>query len=457
MSVRRLSDAFYLNGHSLYLVGGYVRDRLLGVDSKDIDFTTDAPPDIIKRILNGVDGVKDIYSVGEKFGTIGCKIGTLEIEITTYRTEVYDEGNRKPKVVFGESLEEDLARRDFTMNAMAINTRDTRDSVDPFGGKADIDNKLVRAVGNPDERFTDDPLRMLRAVRFAAKYGFAVEGETAESIKRNRYMLTAISAERIRDELDKMLMGNSPTHAFRMLAMFELLHVILPELQATMDVSQEGPYHRGQTVFNHTMNVVEGVPPVHHLRWAALLHDLGKADTKTMSEDGIAHFYGHELDSAFKANNICKRLRFPNELTRQVVFLVRQHMRPHALMRNDYGEKAVRRFILESTLEDIVGVDDLLTLNAADLSSRNGDLDRWALLVDNVKQVQNRVDVPNVESPLSGDMLMAIFNLQPGPTVGALKTYLRELVIDGVLEEGDQVHAVNLAKEWFYDAYDDRE
>src|SRR5918995_901727 len=340
--IGRLGEAFRDAGHELYLVGGYVRDKLLGGDGEakpDADATTGARPEEIKRLLR--PHAEHLWDVGERFGTIGATVDGFEVEVTTYRSDLYTEGSRHPEVRFGESLEEDLARRDFTINAVAADAL-TGEILDPFGGRKDLESGVIRPVGDPLDRMRDDPLRMLRAVRFQATLStpekpFALTPDLEEAIRNNAHWLESISAERIRDEFEKILLSENVAQGLQTLVRLGLMPYVVPEFMETVDVEQEAEFHH-KDVFEHTLIVVSSVETDPILRKAAFFHDIGKPrtlvyehrctycgakSTSKRSEEGECercggrtiprriHFYGHENVGAAIARRAMHRLAYP--------------------------------------------------------------------------------------------------------------------------------------------------
>jgi poly(A) polymerase len=465
--LRRLGAVFAAAGHRLYLVGGSVRDRLLGRPGHDLDLTTAAPPDEIKRLAQRVhpDG---IYDVGARFGTIGLVFrrpapspeearggsepgpaverpgdGTADhVEITTFRTEQYLDGTRQPTVSFGTSLEQDLARRDFTMNAIAQDVV-SGDLDDPFGGAADIAQQTIRAVGDPAERFAEDPLRMLRAVRFAAQLGFTIEPATLAAIREGAGELERISKERIAQELNRILLSPRPSLGIRLATNLGLMAHAIPEVLPMRGVSQRPLHHKD--VFEHTMGVVENTPPDILLRWAALLHDVGKPRTRSL-QHGQVHFFGHEEVGERLARQILRRLHFEARFVERVCKLVRMHLRVNSY-ESDWTDSAVRRLLREAGDE----LEALIQLSRADVTSYRQERVHAAYLRADeferrCRELLAREDVARLHSPLDGDELMALFGKGPGPWIKPLKDYLLDLVLEGQLDQDDKETATALVK-----------
>lgn len=483
--VQTLARLFHEEGYELYVVGGTVRDELLGrTASPDLDLTTNARPDAIKRIVARTHPAA-LITVGEQFGTVRIHYARLTtnkpadeaeqahnqtsaapspvalivetppdvdvIEITTYRSDTYTSDSRKPEVTFGNTLDGDLLRRDFTINAMARDPL-TGMIVDPYGGREDLAQRLIRAVGDqPDVRFQQDPLRMLRAARFAAQLDFRIDEQTAEAITRQAGLLQRISRERIRDEFTKLLVSPRPALGLRLLVDLGLMPYIVPEVMDLRGVSQR-PAH-SKDVYDHVLKVVERIPARPATRWAALLHDIAKPRTKTV-EHGKVHFFGHEDVGANMARDILRHLRFDRAFIDYVSQLVSMHMRANAYAA-DWTDGAVRRLMLEAG----AGLPDLLDLSRADITSYRPE---------KVSQAEARVDelgararwltqeaerVP-LKSPIDGNDLMAIFDRGPGPWLRPVKDYLLNLVIDGTLAPDDREGAI-VAVRRFLDEHDD--
>src|SRR5256712_52596 len=345
--ITRLAEAFRAQHKQLYIVGGTVRDVLLHrEDSNDEDLATDATPDEIKRIVAPTHP-NAVVLVGERFGTVRLLYRKVVIEITTFRSEQYNPESRKPEVCFGTELEEDLLRRDFTINAMALHPL-TGEIYDPFGGRQDLEAHVLRAVGNePDKRFDEDPLRLMRAVRFAAQLDFTIEPETMHSITRQAAKLQKISRERIRDEMNKLLVSPHPAKGLDLLVELGLMEWIVPEVLELRGVSQQPQASiRSKDVYAHVLRVVERSSPRLITRWSALLHDIAKPRTRVI-EDGKVHFFGHEELGAHMTRDILKRLHFDRDFIENVSRIVRLHMRANAYT-SEWTDGAERRPILDS-------------------------------------------------------------------------------------------------------------
>jgi poly(A) polymerase len=439
----RLGQAFAAANRELYLVGGLVRDVLLGAPvGKDLDFATDASPPETERLLASVRG--KVFKIGEKFGTIGAVFDLVQVEVTTYRAEAYEPGSRKPAVFFRGQLNDDLARRDFTINAIAVDV-ESGEVRDPFGGQADLASGLIRAVGEAGERFREDPLRLLRAVRFASQLGFEMDPETAQAIRAAAPALASISRERVRDELQKALLGPAPSRGIRLLCDLGLAEFSLPDVPRLRGMQQEQGRHKD--VFSHTLQVLDRTPPRVALRWAALLHDIAKPATKRV-EHGKVTFHGHDRKGERMARRILVDLRQPSELVDRVGRLVGMHLRANAY-EGEWTDSAVRRFVLEVG-DDLI--EDLLLLSRADVTT--GRVERRTEIARSVAELERRIvelrvaeDLARIASPLDGADLMAMFGRGPGRWIQPIKDHLRELVIDGELAVGDKAAAEPIARQ----------
>src|ERR687897_92630 len=449
---RSLADIFGAAGKELHLVGGIVRDALLGrARLADLDFATSAQPPQTRELIESA-GASSVYLVGERFGTIGAIFGEapdrLQVEVTTYRREDYPNDDRFPEVAFDATLIDDLARRDFTMNAIAIDAR-SGEMIDPWEGEADIAQALVRAVGDPDERFGEDPLRLLRAARFVSQLGFRLDWRTEQAMALQAPSLARISRERILAELTLLLLGEYVDHGLDALRRTGLLQVALPEIEpltteAEADLAPR--LGREKDLWDHTVRVVRQTPPRPAVRWAALLHDAAKPLTRSVGLDGEVHFFGHERLGAELANRALGRLNAERALRSAVRTLGELHGRP-AAYDPTWTDSAVRRLALDTG--DLW--DDLLDLAAADVTSgREHKRIAAARRVDSLRarfaHLQDEMELARLESPLDGNDLMRIFDRPPGPWIKGIKNHLRELVIDGVLSPDDQDGAMQVAR-----------
>lgn len=458
--VTTLGDAFATAGHQLYLVGGIVRDLLLDrpvvdgiVDRRagDLDFATSATPEGTRAIAATLPHTS-LYDVGERFGTIGVVFpGTPEpvpVEMTTFRSETYEPGSRHPVVAYGSSIEDDLARRDITINAIAVDVR-TGELRDPFHGQADLAMGLLRAVGDPDERFAEDPLRLLRVARFVSQLGFAVHAETQDAMARQAPLLTSISPERVLAEMTRLLCGEYADHGLNILLETGLLCVAMPELLPLEDAAYGHPgIHREKDLWQHTLRVVAKAPPRSHVRWAALLHDAAKPLTRSVDGSGQVHFFGHELAGATIASRLLGRLNADKATLKAVRRLVELHLRPASYDVATWTDSAVRRLALEA--DDVL--PDLLDLAAADVTSARADKQRAAArrvqgLRDHLERLEQDVALAQLQSPLDGNALMAMFDRPPGRWIADVKDHLRELVIDGDLAPDDTGTATRIARD----------
>ncbi|MGH2516582.1 MAG: CCA tRNA nucleotidyltransferase [Ktedonobacterales bacterium] len=464
-TILALARIFREQGFELYMVGGTVRDLLLRHDtSPDTDLTTNARPEQIKRLAQATHP-DALFTIGEQFGTVrlhyhrdvpladeastrfpvpvavvaSAAPDVDVIEITTYRSDRYDPESRKPEVTFGDTLEGDLLRRDFTINAMAREPL-TGEILDPYGGRADLERKLIRAVGDdPERRFDEDPLRMLRAARFAAQFTFGIEPATAAAITRQAATLQKISRERIRDELTKLLTTANPALGLRVLVDLGLMPYVVPEVLELRGVNQQ-PAGHSKDVYEHVLRVVERTPRRAATRWAGLLHDIAKPRTRTV-EDGHVHFYGHEDVGAGMAKDILRRLKFDRSFIEYVSRLVRMHMRANAYM-PDWTDGAVRRLMLEAGN----ALPALLDLSRADITSYRPDkVSRAVARVNELearcKWLREEAERVPLKSPLDGNDLMAIFGRAPGAWLRPVKDHLRGLVLDGQLAPDDRAGA----------------
>jgi poly(A) polymerase len=418
-------------GKRLYLVGGIVRDALLGRrgDDRDLDFTTDALPDDIEGILRG--WADAVWTQGKRFGTIGAKKGERSIEITTHRAEAYTPDSRKPEVKFSSEIEADLSRRDFTVNAMALRLPDM-EMIDPFGGLADLGAGVLRTPLAPEESFSDDPLRMLRAARFIAGYSLVPTEELMLAVSAMHDRLTIVSAERLRDELDKLMVVDKPGLGLWFLVNTGLADEFLPELPGL--ALEQDPIHRHKDVLAHTVAVVERAAPDRILRLAALFHDIGKPRTRRIGPGGVS-FHHHEVVGARMTRERMQALRYSNEDVDAVVRLVELHLRFHGYSEGDGGwtDSAVRRYARDAGPL----LDRLNALTRADCTTRNkrraDELGRrMDLLEERVAELREREELDAIRPEIDGRQVMAHLGVGPGPLVGRALAMLLEIR----LEEG---------------------
>ena len=452
--VKALGEHFAGAGHEISLVGGSVRDALLGRLENDLDFATSARPDEVEQLLSG--HVEAMWDIGKDFGTIGCRIGQITCEITTYRTEQYERQSRKPDVQYGSSLEGDLARRDFTVNAMAVRLPHL-EFVDPFGGAADLASAVLTTPGRPEDSFDDDPLRMLRAARFAAQLDFSVAAPVLAAMTSMAERLTIISAERIRDEFSKLILSARPRAGLALLVDTGLAAVFIPELPALQLEVDE--HHRHKDVYEHTLIVVEQAMdsepegPDLTLRLAALLHDIGKPATRRFEEGGGVSFHHHEMVGARLTRKRLKALRYPRDLIEDVAHLVELHLRFHGYADGEWSDSAVRRYVRDAGPL----LKRLHALTRADCTTRNRR--KATLLSQAYDQLEHRISVlaeaeelAAIRPDLDGNQIMTVLKIPPGRDVGEAYAYLLEQRLDrGPLSEAE---AIALLKQWWSDRQD---
>lgn len=418
-SVRYVLQRLLDTGFTAFLVGGCVRDMVLGNVPHDWDVATDAVPDQVRPLF------EKTHNAGARFGTIGVITNGHQIEVTTFRKELGYQDHRRPaEVQFSSSIHQDLARRDFTMNAIAWDPV-TGVVVDPYNGRQDIDERIIRAVGEPAERFQEDALRMLRAVRFAAQLGFTIDVETWEATEREAHRVQYLSNERIRDELLRLLGTDHAGDGLWMLHELGLMRYTLPELQGTFRMAQGKP--GAPTLLAHLIQAVDACPPDPVLRLAALLHDVGKLTTRKVTPEGRVIFHGHEAAGAEIALAACRRLRMPKRDTDHVVELVRMHM----VSGDDVGKKAIRRWVAAN---GEAWVRDLILLRRADHIASGGDgddnpfADRLSRELDEVVAEGSALGVQDLA--INGRDVMEALGLEPGPRVGEILKSLLERVLE---------------------------
>ena len=456
--VRRLAHAFNAAGQELYLVGGIVRDLLLDRGRRDPDFTTSATPEQTK-LAGGAASPDATFAIGEQFGTIGFVFQQpgepdIVVEITTYRSETYPTPDRRPEVSHNATLRDDLSRRDFTINALALDPLDG-ELIDPFGGIGDLGGRQIIAVGDPVERFNEDPLRILRAARFAAQLGFEIEDATLAAMQALGPELRRISRERIATELNRLLVGPHVADGLRALHEADLIRWVLPEAQPMAEDDRDSVGARHKDIWEHTVRVVGQTPARLAVRWAALLNDAAKPATRSVDQAGEVHFVGHEIAGADLARRAMRRLKQEKTLEQRVTLLVAMHLRG-AGYDDSWTDAAVRRLALEAG----DAFEDLLDLAAADVTSARADKQaaaarRVAGLRAPVARLEAVAALDALQSPLDGDELMALFDLPPGIWIKHVKERLREMVIDGDLAIGDRETAERLARAWLADANDE--
>ena len=422
-----LAERFQAGGHRIYLVGGIVRDLLMGRDlteASDIDLTTNARPGDVKRLISG--WADAIWTQGERFGTIGCRKGTRTFEITTHRAEAYSPDSRKPEVVYADDIEADLSRRDFTVNAMALALPDP-ELIDPFGGAADLAAGVLRTPLAPAESFSDDPLRMLRAARFIAAYGLTPELALIEAIGPLRDRLAIVSAERIRDELDKLLVVGDPSPGFWFLVETGLVDEFLPELSA-MQLEQD-PIHRHKDVLAHTIAVVAKTRPERIVRLAALLHDVGKPKTRSIGDNGVS-FHHHEVVGARMARDRMRALKYANDDIEVVTKLVYLHLRFHTYQMG-WTDSAVRRFVRDAgpLLSQLIELTrcDCTTRNERKAAMLSGRMDE---LETRIVELEAREELQAIRPDLDGQQVMDHLGIAPGRAVGQALDVLLEIRLD---------------------------
>ncbi|MDQ4064542.1 MAG: CCA tRNA nucleotidyltransferase [Actinomycetota bacterium] len=432
--VLELARAFNERDHELYLVGGVVRDTLLRrrAATPDLDLATDADPQTTRAIVE--PRADAVWLQGIEYGTVGAEIDGVRLEITTFRTERYQPSSRHPDVTFTADIKTDLARRDFTINAIAVRLPD-KEPIDPFGGVSDIGARLIRTPVDPRDSFGDDPLRMLRAFRFASQLDFKVDDETLAAIAEMHDQLETISAERIRDELVKLLVGKAPARALDQAEATGLTQHFLPELSALK--LEQDPVHKHKDVFHHTLAVVERTDPEPELRLAALLHDIGKPRTRRIGPEGVS-FHHHEVLGAKMAAERLRALHFDSHTVNTVSELIRLHHRFHTY-RLGWTDSAVRRYVRDAG--PLLG--DLNRLVRADCTTRNPDkarrlATRMDELEERITDLAAREELARIRPDLDGNEVMAHLGIAPGPLVGEALEHLLEIRLDeGPLPKGE--------------------
>ena len=448
-----LAQAFSAKGYTLALVGGPVRDAILGRLGNDLDFTTNAKPEESKKILHG--WAEHVWDTGIAFGTVAGKLGETTVEVTTYRSDVYEKDSRKPDVSFGENIEGDLSRRDFRVNSMALElTGATPLFIDPFDGLSDLTKKILQTPGRPEDSFSDDPLRMLRAARFASQLDFEIAPNVLAAMKEMAPRLSIISAERIRDELSKILMSQNPRLGITLLVDTGLADIVLPEIpKLRLEVDE---HHHHKDVYEHSITVLEQA--IEHedrlggpnlvIRLAALLHDIGKPKTRNLIEGGGVSFHHHEVVGARLAKKRLQELRFDGHTVEAVETLIALHLRFHGYGDGEWSDSAVRRYVRDA--------GELLThlhvLTRADCTTRNKA--KAARLAATYESLEARIavlmeqeELSKIRPDLDGAQVMEILDLKPSRAVGQAMDFLMELRLErGQL--GVEVATQELLKWW---------
>ena len=426
-----LSDRFRTAGHTLYLVGGSVRDAIVADEDApvpesgpDLDFTTDARPDDIEALLRG--WADAVWTQGKRFGTIACLRGSQKYEITTHRAEAYHPDSRKPDVAFGDRIEDDLARRDFTVNAMALRLPEL-ELIDPFGGLVDLAERRLRTPLDPELSFADDPLRMLRAARFIAKLDLEPTEELVAAVRAGHDRLSIVSAERIRDELDKIMVVPVPSTALWFIVRTGLADEFLPELPGL--ALEQDPIHRHKDVLGHTLAVVDKTSPDRLLRLAALFHDVGKPRTRAFVDGGVT-FHHHEVVGARMTRKRMQALRYPNDEVDLVTELVNLHLRFHTY-RLGWTDRAVRRYVRDAgplldRLNELTRCD-CTTRNAAKARALDRRMDE---LEARIAQLRDQEELDAIRPDLDGAQVMAHLGIAPGRAVGEALGHLLDLRMD---------------------------
>jgi poly(A) polymerase len=431
-----LATAFKAAGFKLALVGGPVRDAILGRLGNDLDFTTNAHPKESEKILN--KWADSVWDIGAAFGTVAGKKDEITVEITTYRSENYQKDSRKPVVEFGENIEGDLSRRDFTINAMALElTTDEPTFIDLFNGVEDLQNKVIKTPGKPEDSFTDDPLRMMRAARFMSQLNFTIDQSVITAIKAMAHRLSIISSERVRDEFIKIIMSDNPRLGITLLVECGLADIFLPEIpKLKLEIDE---HHHHKDVYEHSLTVLEQAIALESrlgaanltLRLAALLHDIGKPKTKALIPGGGVSFHHHEVVGAKMAKERLRTLRFDNHIVKDVGQLVFLHLRFHGYGSGEWTDSAVRRYVRDAGEL----LDHLHLLTRADCTTRNQKkaqslANTYDQLEQRIKELMQQEELNKIRPDLTGEQIMQILSIKPSPMVGKAYDFLLELRLE---------------------------
>ena len=431
-----LATAFKAAGFKLALVGGPVRDAILGRLGNDLDFTTNAHPKESEKILN--KWADSVWDIGAAFGTVAGKKDEITVEITTYRSENYQKDSRKPAVEFGENIEGDLSRRDFTINAMALElTTDEPTFIDLFNGVEDLQNKVIKTPGKPEDSFTDDPLRMMRAARFMSQLNFTIDQSVITAIKEMAHRLSIISSERVRDEFIKIIMSDNPRLGITLLVECGLADIFLPEIpKLKLEIDE---HHHHKDVYEHSLTVLEQAIALESrlgaanltLRLAALLHDIGKPKTKALIPGGGVSFHHHEVVGAKMAKERLRTLRFDNHIVKDVGQLVFLHLRFHGYGSGEWTDSAVRRYVRDAGEL----LDHLHLLTRADCTTRNQKkaqmlANTYDQLEQRIKELMQQEELNKIRPDLTGEQIMQILSIKPSPMVGKAYDFLLELRLE---------------------------
>lgn len=436
----QLAELFASVGEEIFLVGGSVRDAFLERPLEDFDFATSARPERVSELLGSWADV--VYEVGARFGTIAARKAGRTVEVTTYRSEVYRDDSRKPQVTFSDDIGTDLGRRDFTVNAVALSLPDL-EPVDPYGGLADMARQVLRTPLEPEVSFGDDPLRMLRLFRFQATLGFVPEETAVDAVRAMAPRLAIISAERIRDELSKLLVAEAPGEALRLIVETGLADVFLPELPGL--AMEQDPHHHHKDVLAHTFAVVDKASPDLTLRLAALLHDVGKPDTREFGPGGVT-FHHHEVVGARMARKRLRELRYPKEMVDDVSQLVYLHLRPHTL-KLGWTDSAVRRYVRDAgplleRLNELVRCD----VTTANKKRERAIQNRIDELEERIEVLSAQEELAKLRAPIDGNDVMTYLGMAPGPAVGEIM----DLLLERRIEDGPYPPSVayEIARQW---------